>query len=152
MGLDCSHDAWHGAYSAFSRWREKIAEVAGVPPLCFMEGFFEPGNPISDPLWFLKYEKDTDRLERVKDFYKLLPIKWSALKPDPLYDLLHHSDCDGYLRYGQCKKIAKRLEELLPLLPDEDGGGHIGNWREKTQKFIGGCKAAGAAKQRLMFR
>lgn len=38
MGLDCSHNAWHGAYSAFMRWRIKLAEVAGLPPLEFMEG------------------------------------------------------------------------------------------------------------------
>lgn len=25
MGLDVSHDAWHGAYSAFTRWRHEIA-------------------------------------------------------------------------------------------------------------------------------
>ena len=28
MGLDCSHNAWHGAYSAFMRWRQKLADVA----------------------------------------------------------------------------------------------------------------------------
>lgn len=39
MGLDCSYDAWHGAYSAFHRWRVKLAEVAAMPPLESMEGF-----------------------------------------------------------------------------------------------------------------
>jgi hypothetical protein len=33
MGLDTTHDCWHGAYSAFMRWRRKLAEVAGYPPL-----------------------------------------------------------------------------------------------------------------------
>lgn len=23
MGLDTSHDCWHGAYSAFTRWRQQ---------------------------------------------------------------------------------------------------------------------------------
>jgi hypothetical protein len=27
MGLDTTHDAWHGAYSAFMRWREKVGPV-----------------------------------------------------------------------------------------------------------------------------
>lgn len=31
MGLDVSHDAWHGAYSAFTRWRNCLAEDAGYP-------------------------------------------------------------------------------------------------------------------------
>jgi len=42
MGLDISHGCWHGAYSAFMRWREKISQVAGLPPLALMEGFYEP--------------------------------------------------------------------------------------------------------------
>ena len=29
MGLDTTHDCWHGAYLAFSRWRDQLAEVAG---------------------------------------------------------------------------------------------------------------------------
>ena len=33
MGLDTTHDAWHGAYSSFMRWREAVAKAAGLPPL-----------------------------------------------------------------------------------------------------------------------
>ena len=40
MGLDTSHNAWHGAYSAFMTWRKKIAHLAGFPPLELMEGFY----------------------------------------------------------------------------------------------------------------
>jgi len=29
MGLDCSHNAWNGSYSAFARWRDFIAERGG---------------------------------------------------------------------------------------------------------------------------
>ena len=29
MGLDTSHGCWHGAYSAFTRWRHELARVAG---------------------------------------------------------------------------------------------------------------------------
>ena len=34
MGLDISHDAWHGAYSAFNRFRQKVAQAMGgsYPP------------------------------------------------------------------------------------------------------------------------
>ncbi len=31
MGLDTSHDCWHGAYSAVTRWRNTVAEIAGYP-------------------------------------------------------------------------------------------------------------------------
>jgi hypothetical protein len=40
MGLDISHGCWEGAYSAFMRWRQQIAEVAGIP-LMLMDGFCE---------------------------------------------------------------------------------------------------------------
>lgn len=39
MGLDTSHDCWHGAYSAFHRWRKKLAEVAGYGDLDQYKGF-----------------------------------------------------------------------------------------------------------------
>lgn len=29
MGLDVSHGCWHGAYSSFYAWRNKLSEVAG---------------------------------------------------------------------------------------------------------------------------
>ena len=29
MGLDCSHDAFHGAYSAFNRLRQEVCRAAG---------------------------------------------------------------------------------------------------------------------------
>lgn len=38
MGLDTSHDCWHGAYSAFARWRKRIAASIGIN-LDSMEGF-----------------------------------------------------------------------------------------------------------------
>ena len=38
MGLDTSHDCWHGAYSAFARWRKRIAAAVGIN-LDSMEGF-----------------------------------------------------------------------------------------------------------------
>lgn len=135
MGLDTTHGCWHGSYIAFHHWRRKIAEVAGIP-LPLMEGFYERPH----------FPPDADKIianviygTAVHDH---LPLKWEALKPDPLHELLNHSDYDGELRYGVLRPLADRLEGLLPLLPDEDAGGHIGNWREKTQTFIDGLRLA----------
>lgn len=147
MGLDVSHDAWHGAYSAFHRWRSKIAELAGLPPLGFMEGFFEQGE-YTDPL--RHYAKEWPNT--AAEYYNSLPISWDILKPDPLYKLLHHSDCEGEIAPEDCGPIADRLEELLPSLPDEEDPGHIGNWKEKTQKFIDGLRAAAKANEPLEFQ
>jgi hypothetical protein len=120
MGLDTSHDCWHGAYSAFMRWREKLAEVAGLPPLRMMEGYDGA-------------------------------IRWDSLKPDALHILLDHSDCAGSLASAVCGPLADSLERLLPLLPNEDGGGHVGPWKAKTQAFIDGLRLAASRGEDVEF-
>jgi len=141
MGLDVSHGAWRGAYSAFMGWREKIAELAGFPPLMLMEGFYDNNR-------FLFSENDFGIAKQVKEY---LPISWGCLKTDPLIELLHHSDCDGEIEWYKCGVIADRLEEILELMPDEDTGGHIGNWKDKTQTFIDGLIKAYVSKEDLHF-
>lgn len=155
MGLDTSHGAWHGAYSAFMTWRTKIAEVAGFPPLELMEGYYsEEGfdNPFG--LLDFKFPKNSDALEmaQLNRIRKRLPIKWDLFGNHPLIPLLTHSDCEGDISYGNCKRIADALEKLIPLLPDEDAGGHIGNWRKKTETFIEGLRCAYEKKEKLIFR
>lgn len=128
------------------RWRQKIAEVAGLPPLDLMEGFWEEGS-YRDP--FVEFAKRMEGLAR--QYYDSLPIRWAVLRPDPLYVLLHHSDCDGEIAPEDCAKIADRLEELLPFLPKGDSEGHIGDYRDKTETFIQGCRAAAKANEPLIF-
>lgn len=149
MGLDTSHDAWHGAYSAFMRWRTEIARLAGMPPLMAMESFWHGGSHLTSMVANIEPQWVREAFHR--EIFNELPIKWASLKPDPLHALLHHSDCDGEIAPEDCVKIADRLEELLPLFPAGDGGGHIGDWRDKTQKFIDGCRAAAAANEPLDF-
>lgn len=153
MGLDISHDTWHGAYSAFMRWRQEIARIAGYPPLDLMEGFYDGAS--HNPLTLLEYkypkgdELDMASLRRI---FKQMPIKWDNFKNDPLIHLLTHSDCDGYISYGIAEKIANRLEELLPLCEGLDLGGHIGDLKEKTKTFINGLRDAHSKKERVQFR
>lgn len=155
MGLDISHDTWHGAYSAFMRWREKIAELVGVP-LRLMEGFYSA--PGGDSWEKLMNGKDIDGFGAAwpfnsyyREVSKGLPIKWEWLKPDPLHVLLVHSDCDGEISPEDAAKIADRLESLLPVLPSGEAMGHIGNWKDKTAQFIEGCRRAAAAGEPLDF-
>ncbi len=149
MGLDTTHDAWHGAYSAFMRWREKIAEVAGLPPFRLMEGFYQNLSSGMPPSLFCNgYQRESETL---KSLDALLPIKWECLKPSPLHELLFHSDCDGEIPAASCGPIADELEKLIPLLPEGEAGGHIGIWRDKTQKFIYGLRRAAAAGEPLGF-
>lgn len=119
MGLDTTHDCWHGAYSAFNRFRTKLCEVAGYGELGK-----RVGHGGEEP-W------PTD---------------------DALVLLLDHSDCDGELRWEDCDAIADRLEQLLPALQTAgDGGGHLGDYAQATQRFINGLRVAAFAQENVEF-
>lgn len=158
MGLDVSHGCWRGAYSAFHRWRSQLAKLAGIP-LPLLEGYYkEPypdsmewaqpreGGPLcGDPRGPLLYHW-------VEDITAVLPLEWWPWRDDPLVALLDHSDCDGEIDAADCEPLARRLEELLPLLAElEDDPGHVGNWVAKTQRFIDGLRAAAAAGEAVDF-
>lgn len=152
MGLDTTHDAWHGSYGAFHRWRSMIARIAGLPPLELMEGFFAPqGVGHGVPTFYLGIHNDELVVSSIKRIEESLPIRWDSLKPSALHELLYHSDCDGSIPHTRCKAIADALDKLLPLLPNDDAGGHIGNWKDKTSQFIAGLRKAAKARQNLAF-
>jgi hypothetical protein len=144
------------------RWRQKLAEVAGFPPLMLMEGFYDPKD------WWAY--TGTEKLDlaamaeseecRIGHHWmnhnaacgiRGLPISWDVFAADPLVKLLYHSDCDGEIAAEDCEPLAERLMRLLPKLPDENAGGHIGNWREKTLAFIVGLRHASAAGEAVRF-
>lgn len=155
MGLDCSHNAWHGAYSAFMDWRMKIAEVAGLPPLDLMEGFYSGLNNFGRghgfPTLHCGHQHQGETRQQIKHIDMGLPIKWECLKPSPLHELLYHSDCDGEIPSENCAAIADALEELIPLLPDTDSFGHIEYWKNKTQQFVDGLRDAAKSGEALRF-
>lgn len=136
MGLDTTHDCWHGAYSAFHRWRRKLAEVAGYGNLCDYAGFFIPG----------RYSSAVDATPGLTE-----AKPWPD-NGDVLIELLNHSDCNGHLSAEICGPLADRLEQLLPALQVAgDGAGHIGGYAEKTETFIAGLRAAAAAGEPVEF-
>lgn len=151
MGLDTSHECWHGAYSAFMRWRRMIAKVAGLPPLDLMQGFYTEEGGLHNPFYKQhEYDKEHNFLHS-ESIWKSFPISWDCLRPSPLHKLLHHSDCEGHINWSDTKPIADALKKILPKIPADDAGGHIGNWKDKTQKFIDGLMAAHEAKERVEF-
>ena len=85
MGLDISHDCWHGSYVSFGQWRKRLATSIGID-LESMEGFV--------PEW----KKD------------VVPTSWESLPPHPLHILLHHSDCDGSIHWRKALPLAEALE------------------------------------------
>lgn len=119
MGLDTSHDCWHGAYSEFMRYRTTLAALVGI------------------------------NLESMRGFGG--SQEWPSADAEPLVHLLNHSDCDGVIEWQHCAALANRLEALLPLLPKEPDGGHIGDWRECTQKWIDGLRDADRCREDVEF-
>ncbi len=155
MGLDTSHGCWHGAYSAFDRWRHQLAQVAGYPPLEIMEGYFK-----AEDWWFMGPGVGWRKLGEgtgegfsfaIRRAFDVLPVPWTLFKGDPLVVLLWHSDCDGTIAAADCEPLAKRLEEIVGMAPDEDLGGHIGSWHDKTRTFAEGLRKAAAAGEDVDF-
>lgn len=142
MGLDTTHGCWQGAYSAFTRWRNQLAVSAGYElmhptPQEISEGAL-PSSKYPAIEWSGIEEKN-------------FAGEWHRTPPDPLIVLIAHSDCDGVIHPAQAGPLANRLEELLPKLPEGDGGGHIGDWREKTQRFVDGLREAVRAGEDVEF-
>ena len=130
MGLNCSHGAFSGAYSAFNRFRQAVAKAAN--------GSFPPHDieGLDDNLWYWGdgYSKETH---------------------PGLYIFFSHSDCDGEISPEDCVKIANELEELLLELEKMGiGMGHIarqGGYAAVCRKFIDGCRLATKRKECLEF-
>jgi pimeloyl-ACP methyl ester carboxylesterase len=74
MGLDTSHDCWHGSYGSFNRWRAVLCQVAGLGSLQDYLGFGgskEWPSKKDEPLVILLNHSDCDGKIYVRD---LLPL------------------------------------------------------------------------------
>ena len=130
MGLDTPHDCWHGPYSSFNRWRNRVAQAAGYPV----------GTPDGDYMTqvLLDYSPYTH-----ENYFG----KWEIAPAEPMIVLICHSDCDGYIYPEHAGPLADRLKELLPLLQGEDDVWFL----EKTKQFIKGLKKASKRNQKVEF-
>jgi len=122
-----------------------LAEVAGyeIMPVIYDEGRVHGSR--------MGYGADTLMLDWGHITDANVRGDWDRLPEDPLLVLLVHSDCDGHIAPREAAALAERLEELLPALPDGTGGGHIGDWRAKTQTFIDGIRQAARAGETVEF-
>lgn len=130
MGLDVSHDCWHGAYSAFSRWRDQLARAAG----------YEIAKVDTGSFMGLQDTVLIDWGHIVDENYL---GEWHQTPADPLIVLIAHS--------AQAGPLADRLAELLPLMPEGEAPGHVRHWRNTTQQFIDGLRAAVEAGEDVEF-
>lgn len=140
MGLDTSHDAFRGAYSAFNRFRQEIARaIGGSFPPHYVWG--EDGSIKEDENGRLI--RDTTLEERAWYFGD----DYSEETHPGLFEFMRHSDCDGEISPEMCSVVADELERLIPSVEalGSQSHGHIaarGGYVEVLKKFIAGCRAA----------
>lgn len=145
MGLDTTHDCWHGSYSAFNSFREEIAKVLNVP-LGLMEGFYDASQKETLFAGMPQWMKESFN----RNTFDYLPISWDILKPDAIYTLLNHSDCDGEIEIKDLLPIAERLEAIAPLLPDASSFRF--DVRAKALQFATGLRLAADLGEIVEFR
>lgn len=165
MGLDTSHDAWHGPCGAFNRWRRRLAGLIGIPlDLMWGHAFLWSGlsnypdyptrQSVEHELAAVPYGKTRAWLEYADAAMRQTPhmmIHWHG--DDPLFKVLHHSDCDGRIRWWDAGQIAIRLGQLLrsPDFPKRSAA-DPDCFYEKTLRFAAGCARAFKAREDLVFR
>lgn len=134
MGLDTTHDAFHGAYSAFNNFRRFLLKSIG--------GSYPPheNKELMDGYWYFGDGYSVETHKGLAEFFR-------------------HSDCEGEISPEMCKIVADELEAILPqveeLAKSEQSYGHIlrdGGWVEVTKQFIEGCRLAHERNEPLEFR
>jgi len=150
MGLDTSHDAFHGAYSAFNRFRQIVCQaIGGSYPSHWLRN--DDGSLKRDSQGFPICDTSLDD--------NLIYFPEGGLDEESgMYAFLCHSDCDGEIPPEACLKLADELEAVLPVIEKiasvEQAGGHIaarGGYVEVTKKFIAGCRDAASKNEPLDF-
>lgn len=109
MGIWFSHNCFSGGYGKFHTFRCVLAKAIHIP-LEAMEGFFIKedwlvaacGNNLGQKL-----------LERRLEGF---PLSWDLLGDDPLRHFLSMSDIEGTIPHRLTLPLARRLEELAPIL------------------------------------
>lgn len=150
MGLDCSHDAFSGAYSAFNRFRQAVAHAIG--------GSYPPHYEYHEDGTLVEREGRVVRREGLDEALFYFPDDFKMEDYPGITEFMSHSDCDGSISPKLCKLVADELErEALPKVKELrwNGGGHIereGGYVAVLEQFIKGCREAHSKRQSLKFR
>jgi hypothetical protein len=143
MGLDTTHDAWHGSYGAFSVWRKDIAVAAGIigpDDSLYPRSSYDVKRGVKDsPIDWLFWDTQTD-------YYG----KWKKDPEDVIWVLLAHSDCEGHIKKRFLRPLADRLEALVPQVDGQDWQ-YTDYMSTRTQRFVNGLRLAAADGQKLRF-
>lgn len=142
MGLDTSHGAYNGSYSGFSHFRDAI---------CFaLDGSYPTASRIIDGKQTFVCLRPNPEGDKPGYWYW---GKGRNRRTNPgLWQLMNHSDCDGYLSPSTCRKIAAELPPLYAKIEEyQDKAAPDGWYLAKAKKFTQGCMEAAEKNQRLRF-
>jgi hypothetical protein len=149
MGLNCSHNAFQGAYPAFNRLRQCVCEAMG-------DGSSYPPHYIRDSDGSIESGVPIPRKEGLSNEWFYVGDSYSKETHPGLYEFLSHSDCDGEISPEMCTKVANELEALIPAVESLNwiAVGHIardGGYAEVLRRFISGCREAANKGESLRF-
>lgn len=139
MGLDTSHNCWHGSYSNFALWRNDIGRIIGwdttnteglgTTSYVIPEGRVPEQDPLPDEEVTTDGETYTIRWSESYD-NKVWLGHWDKDPDDVIDVLMVHSDCEGTIFHRFCEPLAMRLLEIAKR---QDG------WeQERSKQFIVG--------------
>lgn len=133
MGLDTTHDCWHGPYSQFMRWRQWINHFV-------MEERAGAGD------------EEARKISHMGATVQAIEKAWNDGHYEdqavPINVLMAHSDCDGDIPAAVCGPLADELERLLKHMPER---GIYDEQRPATERFIRGLRRAAAANEDVEF-
>ena len=89
MGLDTTHNYWHGPYSQFMRWR------------CWLH-------------YFLTHDPKGATREAIDAAWARGDYADQSV---PINVLMNHSDCDGEIPAAVCEPMANALQSLVDKMP-----------------------------------
>lgn len=111
MGLDTSHNAWHGPYSSFNKFRRQVCKAAGLGELEDYKGFGGSKD------WLIAKEQPLNALLNHSDCEDDIPWQDCDALADALYGVAPKIE-DEYYRskakqfaYG-CRLAAKNQENV----------------------------------------
>lgn len=118
MGLDTTHNCWHGSYSGFRTFRDAVAVAA-------KEHFDYTPNYQDHPSRAFMGWWDADH-----HYTHLLDV------------FFVHSDCEGYLFPNDIQELVPALEQLVGYLNDEPAFKGWPSTRGQLRQFIDGLNDA----------
>ncbi|GAB6122313.1 hypothetical protein [Dysgonomonas termitidis] len=123
MGLDTTHECWHGPYSSFNDFRKKLCSLIGL---------------------------DIDQFCGYNNNAPGCVLMSRHTIPHGIYPLINHSDCDGVLFPYESESIVEGLNDILekhPGLKDDDP-----YFYNKIIQFRDGCIKAVNKEETIEFK